>query len=252
MSSVKDLSHRANRLLCSLGIKLYLLIKINFHCKFIYTSPFFIINTTPMMLRNFTGWGEHKSSPSINTNCEAFTEQMKESFKSLNETFNLPYSDIIYNDDFKDYVEKTVNPSFIKKSSSIKSTPQILEIKNNKETYYKRLLSNSNCNINNYIENMINIMLSEQQEYLDSLPKTEYQRIRDEFEKLLKRLNKELTSNTNKIEHKSLELKIPPSTKPKKSKEQKIKDQINAQKTMICNNIKEYSEYKEQYSSWVF
>ena len=61
-----------------------------------------------MMLRNFTGWGELLCSPSINTNCEAFTEQMKESFKSLNETFNLPYSDIIYNDDFKDYVEKNI------------------------------------------------------------------------------------------------------------------------------------------------
>lgn len=204
------------------------------------------------MLRNFTGWGELLCSPSINTNCEAFTEQMKKSFKSLNEAFNLPYSDIIYNDDFKDYIEKTVKPSFIKKSSNIKSTPQILEIKNNKETYYKRLLKNSNCDISNYIEDMINIMLSEQQEYLDSLPKTEYQRIRDEFEKFVKRLNKELTSNTDKIKHKSLESKIPPSTKPKKSKEQQIKDKINAQKTKICNNIKEYSEYKEQYASWVF
>lgn len=204
------------------------------------------------MLRNFTGWGDLLCSPSINTNCEAFIEQMKESFKSLNEAFNLPHSDIIFNDDFKDYVEKMVKTSFIKKSSNIKSTPQILEIKNNKETYYRRLLSNSNCNINNYIEDIINIMLSEQQEYLDSLPKSEYQRIREKFLKFLIDLDKELTSNTDIIKHKSLELKIPPSAKPKKSKEQKIKDQINYQKTRIYNNMKEYSEYKEQCSSWVF
>lgn len=177
---------------------------------------------------------------------------MKESFKSLNEAFNLPYSDIIYNDDFDDYVEKSVKPSFIKKSSNIRSTPQILEIKNNKETYYKRLLPNSNWDINNYIEDIINIMLSEQQEYLDSLPKSEYQRIRDEFKKFLKRLDKELSSNADIIKNKTSQLKISTSTKPKKSNEQKIKDQINAQKTRICNNMKKYSEYKEQYSSWVF
>lgn len=204
------------------------------------------------MLRNFTGWGDLLCSPSINTNCEAFIEQMKESFKSLNEAFNLPHSDIIFNDDFKDYVEKMVKTSFIKKSSNIKSTPQILEIKNNKETYYRRLLSNSNCNINNYIEDIINIMLSEQQEYLDSLPKSEYQRIREKFLKFLIDLDKELTSHADIIKNKTSQLKISTSTKPKKSKEQKIKDQINYQKTRIYNNMKEYSEYKEQCSSWVF
>lgn len=205
----------------------------------------------PMMLRNFTGEGDFHSSPSINTNCEALIEQMKENFKSLNETFNLPYSDFYY-DGFNDFVETSIKPSFVKNVQKIKSTPQILEIKNNKETYYKRLLPNSNCNINNYIDNLINVLLEEQKEYINSLPKSEYQRIRDEFLKYIDTLDKELKSNIKKIDNTTSVLKIPPSTKPKKSKEQKIKDQINSQKTRICGNIKKYTGYKEQCSSWVF
>lgn len=179
---------------------------------------------------------------------------MKETFRSPNETFNLPHSDCYCEkfDEFNVYVEKSIKSSSTKKSQNIiKSNPQILEIKNCEGTYYKKPKSNSNYDTEKYIDDIIKELLEEQKEYIDSLSKSEYQRIKDEFKKFTESLDKELKLVKEEMKGLCSELKIS-TTKPKKSKEEKIRTIIESQKKRILNGKKDYSDYKEKWSSWIF